>query len=187
VVGVGAGQGLGAPSPADSAKAASPSSSPAARAKARGELGPTSGQRGQRQPARRGQFLAVRRGQGGPARDSQCIAREFGPQGVRVGHVIVDGGIEGERLLSHRPQLRGCDPRPGDRGSHAFGRSSGADAVLDRCGSKPIVRRLGVWSLGRGGGPRSHRGAGTLAKGLACPFRLHLRRGAPWAHRRQGA
>ena len=37
---------------------------------------------------------------------SQSIAREFGPQGVHVGHVIIDGGIEGERLLSRRPQLQ---------------------------------------------------------------------------------
>jgi NAD(P)-dependent dehydrogenase (short-subunit alcohol dehydrogenase family) len=37
---------------------------------------------------------------------SQSIAREFGPQGVHVGHVVVDGGIEGERLLSFRPQLK---------------------------------------------------------------------------------
>ena len=37
---------------------------------------------------------------------AQSIAREFGPQGVHVGHVVIDGGIEGERLLSFRPQLR---------------------------------------------------------------------------------
>jgi NAD(P)-dependent dehydrogenase (short-subunit alcohol dehydrogenase family) len=37
---------------------------------------------------------------------AQSIAREFGPQNIHVGHVIVDGGIEGERLLSRMPQLR---------------------------------------------------------------------------------
>ena len=37
---------------------------------------------------------------------SQSIAREFGPQGVHVGHVVIDGGIEGERLLSMLPQLK---------------------------------------------------------------------------------
>lgn len=37
---------------------------------------------------------------------AQSLAREFGPQGVHVGHVVVDGGIEGDRLLSHLPQLR---------------------------------------------------------------------------------
>jgi NAD(P)-dependent dehydrogenase (short-subunit alcohol dehydrogenase family) len=36
---------------------------------------------------------------------AQSIAREYGPQGVHVGHVVIDGGIEGERLLSLRPQL----------------------------------------------------------------------------------
>jgi len=36
----------------------------------------------------------------------QSIAREFGPQGIHVGHVVVDGGIAGERLLSRAPQLK---------------------------------------------------------------------------------
>jgi NAD(P)-dependent dehydrogenase (short-subunit alcohol dehydrogenase family) len=36
---------------------------------------------------------------------AQSLAREFGPQGVHVGHVIVDGGIAGERLLTRAPQL----------------------------------------------------------------------------------
>ena len=37
---------------------------------------------------------------------AQSIAREFGPQGVHVGHVVIDGGIDGERLLTVRPQLK---------------------------------------------------------------------------------
>ena len=37
---------------------------------------------------------------------AQSLAREFGPQGIHVGHVVVDGGIEGERLLSRVPQLK---------------------------------------------------------------------------------
>jgi NAD(P)-dependent dehydrogenase (short-subunit alcohol dehydrogenase family) len=36
---------------------------------------------------------------------SQSIAREFGPQNIHVGHVVVDGGIAGERLLSRMPGL----------------------------------------------------------------------------------
>ncbi|MFI4933175.1 MAG: SDR family NAD(P)-dependent oxidoreductase [Caulobacterales bacterium] len=43
---------------------------------------------------------------------AQSIAREFGPQNIHVGHVVVDGGIAGERLLSFRPSLadeRGAD------------------------------------------------------------------------------
>jgi len=37
---------------------------------------------------------------------AQSIAREFGPQGIHVGHVIIDGGIHGDRLLTHRPALK---------------------------------------------------------------------------------
>lgn len=29
---------------------------------------------------------------------SQSLAREFGPQGIHVAHVVIDGGIDGERL-----------------------------------------------------------------------------------------
>ena len=37
---------------------------------------------------------------------AQSIAREYGPQNIHVGHVVVDGGIEGDRLLSRVPQLQ---------------------------------------------------------------------------------
>jgi NAD(P)-dependent dehydrogenase (short-subunit alcohol dehydrogenase family) len=37
---------------------------------------------------------------------AQSIAREYGPQNIHVGHVVVDGAIEGERLLSRMPQLK---------------------------------------------------------------------------------
>jgi NAD(P)-dependent dehydrogenase (short-subunit alcohol dehydrogenase family) len=37
---------------------------------------------------------------------AQSIAREFGPQNIHVAHVVVDGMIEGERLLSFRPQFK---------------------------------------------------------------------------------
>ncbi len=37
---------------------------------------------------------------------AQSLAREFGPQGIHVGHVVVDGGIGGDRLLSRLPQLK---------------------------------------------------------------------------------
>ncbi len=36
---------------------------------------------------------------------SQSMAREFGPLGLHVAHVVIDGGINGQRLLSRRPQL----------------------------------------------------------------------------------
>jgi NAD(P)-dependent dehydrogenase (short-subunit alcohol dehydrogenase family) len=36
---------------------------------------------------------------------AQSMAREFGPQGIHVAHVVIDGGINGERLLRNRPEL----------------------------------------------------------------------------------
>jgi NAD(P)-dependent dehydrogenase (short-subunit alcohol dehydrogenase family) len=36
---------------------------------------------------------------------AQSLAREFGPQNIHVGHVVIDGGIAGERLLSRMPNL----------------------------------------------------------------------------------
>src|SRR5262245_36882262 len=35
---------------------------------------------------------------------AQSMAREYGPQGLHVAHVIIDGGIDGERLRSRRPE-----------------------------------------------------------------------------------
>jgi NAD(P)-dependent dehydrogenase (short-subunit alcohol dehydrogenase family) len=37
---------------------------------------------------------------------AQSIAREFGPLGIHVAHVIIDGGIDGEKLNTAVPQLR---------------------------------------------------------------------------------
>jgi NAD(P)-dependent dehydrogenase (short-subunit alcohol dehydrogenase family) len=36
---------------------------------------------------------------------AQAMAREFGPQGLHVAHVIIDGGIDGERLTSRVPNI----------------------------------------------------------------------------------
>ena len=36
---------------------------------------------------------------------SQSMAREFGPQGIHVAHVVVDGAIEGERVRSLFPGI----------------------------------------------------------------------------------
>jgi NAD(P)-dependent dehydrogenase (short-subunit alcohol dehydrogenase family) len=36
---------------------------------------------------------------------SQSMAREYGPLGIHVAHVVVDGGIAGERLLKRMPGL----------------------------------------------------------------------------------
>ena len=43
---------------------------------------------------------------------AQSAAREFGPQGIHVAHVVVDGGIDGDRLNGFLPNLkseRGAD------------------------------------------------------------------------------
>lgn len=37
---------------------------------------------------------------------SQSMARELGPRGIHVAHVIIDGGIGGARLLDRLPNLR---------------------------------------------------------------------------------
>jgi NAD(P)-dependent dehydrogenase (short-subunit alcohol dehydrogenase family) len=36
---------------------------------------------------------------------AQSMAREYGPLGIHVAHVVIDGGIFGDRLLGARPQL----------------------------------------------------------------------------------
>ena len=36
---------------------------------------------------------------------AQSMAREYGPLGIHVAHVVIDGGINGDRLLSRVPTL----------------------------------------------------------------------------------
>ncbi len=36
---------------------------------------------------------------------AQSMAREFGPQGIHVAHVVIDGGINGDRLRRSRPEM----------------------------------------------------------------------------------
>jgi NAD(P)-dependent dehydrogenase (short-subunit alcohol dehydrogenase family) len=36
---------------------------------------------------------------------SQSMAREFGVHGIHVAHAVIDGGIDGERLRSRRPEV----------------------------------------------------------------------------------
>ncbi|MCW5623492.1 MAG: SDR family NAD(P)-dependent oxidoreductase [Burkholderiales bacterium] len=36
---------------------------------------------------------------------AQSMAREYGPLGIHVAHVVVDGGIDGERLRTRRPEM----------------------------------------------------------------------------------
>ena len=43
---------------------------------------------------------------------AQSMAREYGPLGIHVAHVIIDGGVDGERLRSAVPEvikMRGAD------------------------------------------------------------------------------
>jgi len=68
---------------------------------------------------------------------AQSIAREFGPQGIHVGHVVVDGGIEGDRLLSRVPGLKA---------------ERGPDGMLD-----PDAIAEAYWTL-----HNQHRSAWTL-------------------------
>jgi NAD(P)-dependent dehydrogenase (short-subunit alcohol dehydrogenase family) len=42
---------------------------------------------------------------------AQTIAREYGPQNIHVGHVVVDGGIAGDRLLSRELLTPAVRPR----------------------------------------------------------------------------
>lgn len=52
----------------------------------------------------RAPFAAFAAAKAGLRSLSQTFAREFGPRGVHVAHVIIDGGIDGERLRTHAPQ-----------------------------------------------------------------------------------
>ncbi|MBW2243698.1 MAG: SDR family NAD(P)-dependent oxidoreductase [Deltaproteobacteria bacterium] len=57
-------------------------------------------------------FSAFTAAKGGLRNFAQSMAREFGPQGIHVGHVIVDGGIAGDRIEKGRPEFaeaRGSD------------------------------------------------------------------------------
>ncbi len=48
------------------------------------------------------QFAAAKAGLRAVA---QSMAREYGPMGVHVAHVVIDGGIDGDRLRSRFPQV----------------------------------------------------------------------------------
>jgi NAD(P)-dependent dehydrogenase (short-subunit alcohol dehydrogenase family) len=36
---------------------------------------------------------------------AQSLAREFGPKGIHVGHVVIDGGIHGEKVMAGAPDF----------------------------------------------------------------------------------
>jgi NAD(P)-dependent dehydrogenase (short-subunit alcohol dehydrogenase family) len=64
----------------------------------------------------RPRFAAFNAAKGGLRLLVQSLAREFGPQGLHIAHSIIDGGIEGERLLSRMPDRK---------------EKAGADGLLD--------------------------------------------------------
>lgn len=51
-------------------------------------------------------FAAFSAAKGALRNLSQSLAREFGPQGIHVAHIVIDGGIRGQRLLTVWPQLQ---------------------------------------------------------------------------------
>ena len=36
---------------------------------------------------------------------AQALAKEYGPQGIHVGHVVIDGAIAGDKIFNHLPEL----------------------------------------------------------------------------------
>ncbi len=50
-------------------------------------------------------FAAFTAAKGGLRNLAQSLAREFQPQGIHVGHVVVDGGIYGEKIESNFPEF----------------------------------------------------------------------------------
>ena len=50
-------------------------------------------------------FIAFASAKAGLRAIAQGMAREFGPAGLHVAHVIIDGGIDGERLRTVLPDF----------------------------------------------------------------------------------
>jgi NAD(P)-dependent dehydrogenase (short-subunit alcohol dehydrogenase family) len=36
---------------------------------------------------------------------AQSLAREFGPKGIHVGHIVIDGAVDGDRIRKGRPEI----------------------------------------------------------------------------------
>ena len=36
---------------------------------------------------------------------AQAMAKEYGPKGIHVGHVVIDGAIAGDKIFNHMPEL----------------------------------------------------------------------------------
>jgi NAD(P)-dependent dehydrogenase (short-subunit alcohol dehydrogenase family) len=53
----------------------------------------------------RPQFAAFAAAKAGLRMVSQALAREFQPQGIHVAHVVIDGSIHGDKILSRAPEM----------------------------------------------------------------------------------
>jgi hypothetical protein len=70
------------------------------------------------------------------------MAREFGPQGIHVAHVIVDGAISGERVRSLFP---GISARLGENGMLETARRT-IRASSDYSGTRWVAATHEAWS-----------------------------------------
>ena len=52
----------------------------------------------------RANFGAFNSAKGALRNLAQAMAKEYGPQGVHVGHVVIDGGIAGEKVMKRYPE-----------------------------------------------------------------------------------
>jgi len=50
-------------------------------------------------------FYAFTAAKGALRNFMQALARDFGPRGIHVAHVVIDGGIRGEKIMTRWPQL----------------------------------------------------------------------------------
>lgn len=72
-------------------------------------------------------FSAFTAAKGGLRNFAQSMAREFAPQGIHVGHVVVDGGIAGDRI---------------EKGMPEFAEAKGAGGLVDLDGIAAIYEML---------------------------------------------
>jgi NAD(P)-dependent dehydrogenase (short-subunit alcohol dehydrogenase family) len=65
-------------------------------------------------------FLAFASAKAGLRAIAQAMAREFGPAGLHVAHVVIDGGIDGERLRTALPDFVAARGEDGTLGPDAI-------------------------------------------------------------------
>jgi NAD(P)-dependent dehydrogenase (short-subunit alcohol dehydrogenase family) len=90
---------------------------------------------------------------------AQSMAREYGPQGIHVAHVVIDGGIDGERLRSRRPETIK------ERGEDGL---LDIDAIAEAYWQNPSPTAIGLDPRNR---PASFQGGLLrIASGARCAF-----------------